>query len=290
MEKDIHCDTLRLIYPQWQGGIISHLVPELSEKDASLGYYLGAKLLEFLAPKSQQKTLEVPISLDYHRKVQAGVMDLNDILQQTQAALRLLEENNPKRIVTFGGECSVSVAPFTYLAKKYDNKVALLWIDAHPDINLPNDSYCGYHAMALTATMGKGEENLMKMLPAYFQSHQILIIGLRAWEGKEERQKELQIAHLTPQEVAPNSDKILQWLEKLGYSKVVVHFDLDALDPQEIIAGVGVEPQGIKINEIIRILNDIAKTYDIVGLTIAEAMPRLAIKLRNMLAQMPLLQ
>ena len=45
-------NTLRLIYPQWQGGDIASLVPELSKKDSSLGYYLGAELLEFLAPKN----------------------------------------------------------------------------------------------------------------------------------------------------------------------------------------------------------------------------------------------
>lgn len=50
--KDIKdSKTLRLIYPQWQGDDIAALVPELEAKDASLGYALGAELLEFLAPK-----------------------------------------------------------------------------------------------------------------------------------------------------------------------------------------------------------------------------------------------
>ena len=59
-------NTLRLLYPQWQGGDIASLVPELSKKDSSLGYYLGAELLEFLAPKdSKTKVAKVPISLEY---------------------------------------------------------------------------------------------------------------------------------------------------------------------------------------------------------------------------------
>ena len=52
----------------------------------------------------------------------------------------------PNKIVTLGGECSVSVVPFTYLANKYKDDVAMIWIDAHPDITLPGDVYPGYHA------------------------------------------------------------------------------------------------------------------------------------------------
>ena len=34
--------TLRLIYPQWQGGIVAHWMPDIPAGDASTGYYLGA--------------------------------------------------------------------------------------------------------------------------------------------------------------------------------------------------------------------------------------------------------
>ena len=35
--------TLRLIYPQWQGGIVDHWMPDIPADDASRGYYLGAQ-------------------------------------------------------------------------------------------------------------------------------------------------------------------------------------------------------------------------------------------------------
>ena len=44
--------TIRLIYPQWQGGVISNWIPELSEEDSSRGYFLGAQLLNMLASKN----------------------------------------------------------------------------------------------------------------------------------------------------------------------------------------------------------------------------------------------
>lgn len=78
--------------------------------------------------------------------------------------------------------------------------------------------------------------------------------------------------------------------ENTEASKVVIHFDLDVIDPADMIAGVGVEPDGMKTEEVVRVINDIASEYDLVGLTIAEPMPRIAIKIRNMLNQLPLLK
>ena len=54
--------TLRFIYPQWQGGIVDHWMPDIPAEDSSRGYYLGAQLLNYLAPQTGQKTVEVPVS------------------------------------------------------------------------------------------------------------------------------------------------------------------------------------------------------------------------------------
>ena len=67
-------------------------------------------------------------------------------------------------------------------------------------------------------------------------------------------------------------------------------FRYGCIGPGKIIAAVGVEPNGMKIEEVVRIINDISSEYDLVGLTVAEPMPRVAIKLRNMLNQLPLLK
>ena len=283
---------IRLIYPQWQGGVISHWMLDIPANDASKGYYLGAKLLNMLAPETNQEIIEIPISLDIKdRKIENGINSYQVILNQTKSALDTIKENNPEKIVTLGGDCSVSVVPFTYLAKKYQNDIAIIWIDAHPDITLPYDEYTGYHAMALTACLGMGDKKIINLLPEKFDISKTLIVGLRSWDkGMKERQEELKIKSLSPDEVRNNSSAILEWLKNTGVSKVVIHFDLDVLDPAEIIAGIGVEANGMKIKEVIRIINDIASKHDLVGLTIAEPMPRIAIKLKNMMNELPLLK
>ena len=284
--------TIRLIYPQWQGGIVSHWMPDIPADDSSRGYYLGAQLLNMLAPETDSEIFEVPVSLNPERKAQDGVMDKVALKTQTRAALDILEKANPDKIVTLGGECAVSVVPFTYLAKKYDNDVAIIWIDAHPDITLPEDkTYNGYHAMAAAALSGNGDRKIISLLPAKIEADKVLFVGLRDWEREQikERQQEYGIKHLTAKEVSQSSTKILEWIASIGVKNIVIHFDMDVLEPSEIIPAVGVAPNGMKIDEVIRVINDIANNYNLVGLTIAEPMPRIAIRLRNMLAKLPLL-
>lgn len=287
-------NTLRLIYPQWQGGDIAKWITEVKDPEqASRGYYLGAHLLDFLAPSTGQKTLTVPVSTEIcNRVVTDGVLDRDAIAQQTRAALDILDIEKPDRIVTLGGECSVSVVPFTWLASKYPDDVAVIWIDAHPDITLPGDVYPAYHAMAVTALMGDGDKKILGQLPAKIDPSRILFVGLRDWERDEikVRQNEYGIKHLTPEETVSGSEKVIEWLRNTGASNVVIHFDMDVLDPNEIIAAVGVVPDGMKIAEVVRVINDVAKEKNLVGLTVAEPMPRTAIILKEMLNQLPLLK
>lgn len=288
-------NTLRLLYPQWQGGDIASLVPELSKKDSSLGYYLGAELLEFLAPKdSKTKVAKVPISLEYPksavRESKNGILNYDEIVKQSKAALEILNTQKPDKILTLGGECSVSVVPFTYLANKYKDDVAIVWIDAHKDLNLQGDSYEGYHAMALAATFGLiDKDGIAKILPAHFSPKDSILVGVRDFEGKKERLEEIGVKTLSPEE-SRDSTKLLEWLKSRGKSKVVVHFDLDVLDPSELIMAVGVVENGLKIAEVVNLINAINTNYDLVGLSIAEHMPRVAIKLRNMMRELPLFE
>ena len=285
--------TIRLVYPQWQGGNVARILPELTEEEADTGYVLGAYLLNFLAPETKNKTITLPVSEDTNRAEENGILSYRPILKQNDAALQILKNESPDKIVVLGGECSVSVVPFTYLAQKYENDVAMVWIDAHPDITLPQDrTYNGYHAMAVTAIMGKGDEKLVSSLPAKIDSRRILFVGLRDWERQQikDRQAEYGIKHLSSQEVAEESTKVLDWLKSTGAKHVVIHFDMDVLEPSEIIPAVGVVPDGMKIAEVTRVINDINREFDIVGLTVAEPMPRIAIKLKKMLNQLPLLK
>lgn len=57
------------------------------------------------------------------------------------------------------------MAPFTALADKYGEDLAVVWIDSHPDVDTPSTAYDGYHAMAVATLTGHGDQGIVSMLP-----------------------------------------------------------------------------------------------------------------------------
>jgi arginase len=60
----------------------------------------------------------------------------------------------------------VSVAPFSALADRYGDDLAIIWIDSHPDVGTGDSGYPGYHAMAVSALTGHGDLDVQAVLPA----------------------------------------------------------------------------------------------------------------------------
>jgi arginase len=59
-----------------------------------------------------------------------GIEAKQIILTQLTQALEVIRQHDPARIVTLGGECAVSVAPFSELARRYGDDLAIVWIDS----------------------------------------------------------------------------------------------------------------------------------------------------------------
>jgi arginase family enzyme len=58
------------------------------------------------------------------------------------------------------------VAPFAASPDRYPEDVAVVWLDAHPDISTPASEYPGFHSMALAALTGHGDPAVLALLPA----------------------------------------------------------------------------------------------------------------------------
>lgn len=285
-------DTIRLIYPQWQGGDIAGWFDEFDDNALiSRGYALGARLLDALAPDNGQETLTVPVDLGpAPRVVTDGVLDREPILRQTRAALAMLDARAPARIVTLGGDCSASVAPFTWLAAHTSDPLALIWLDAHPDITLPGDPYPGWHAMALAACLGHGDPTLLAALPGKLPADKTLLAGLCDWERDEirARQQALGLRHLSPECLNESPIPALDALHATGARKLLVHLDLDVLDPTELRLAVGTSGK-LSLAALTRLMAAIDHDFDVIGFTVAEPMPRDALRLQRLLAALPLL-
>jgi arginase len=151
----------RLVWPQWQGAGMSsvrELASEFPLDVARRGYAVGSAVLEAVLQPHDGPTVTVPVTTsDDGLAERDGIEAKAVIVSQLAAALEIIGRYDPDRIATLGGECSVSVAPFSALARRYGQDLAIIWIDSHPDIGTPRSRYPGYHAMAVAALTGHGD-------------------------------------------------------------------------------------------------------------------------------------
>ena len=286
--------NLRLIWPQWQGGGTSSIKEFASEFPfdvARRGYAVGSAVLEAVLPPHDGPTATVPVTMsDGGLEKRDGVEAKAVILEQLAAALEIIGRHAPARITTLGGECSVSVAPFSELARQYGEDLAILWIDSHPDVGTPTSEYPGYHAMAVAVLTGHGDPDLLRLLPATISSDRVALVGLHSWTDDDlPNVAEWGIQSFSPAELRETTKPLLDWVAAAGCSRVAIHFDVDTIDSNQIVLGLGAEPGGLTSAEVRRIVADIDGAVDVVGFTIAEFIPRQVIHLRQLLSGFPLI-
>ena len=281
--------TLRLIMPQWQGG-------------NNISYHFGAQLLAWLAPVSDDETIEVPISTDpTNDKKEDGIVAKNQIMQQTLSTLTILQNRNPERVVVLGGDCSVELAPFAYLAEKYQEDLAILWIDAHPDIKTA-ELYSHYHAMILATLLGEGDTDLASLVSSKVDPSRLVFAGINDEKEKTPHvYKKFNFPNVSSEEFATSSEKVLEALRATGASRIAIHFDLDVLDMHEFRSQGIARPdryeeyvrKGLKrssMQSVTRLIQDVNNEFDVVGLGITEHLPWDALSLSKMLHNLPLLK
>lgn len=279
--------TLRLLIPQWQGG-------------NNPAYFLGAKLLAWLAPSNQNTTLiEVPIEAYDGKKLplEKGIIAHSTLLQQQRATQEIIFQHQPDKIIVFGGDCLVSQAPFAYLNDKYNGKLGVLWIDAHPDVSTPQ-MHQHVHAMVLGNLLGEGEKEFASEVKVPLKPELIMYAGLLDPSDPEVKIIDrLNIRQAGPEELAENSQPVLNWLKEQQIKHLAIHLDLDVLDPTLFRSLLFAQPEGNDIEapvgkmtfkQVARLIKDVDKQTDIVGLSIAEHLPWDAINLQNFLAELPI--
>lgn len=287
-------ETLRLLWPQWQGAGASSVrsfAAEFPFEVARRGYAVGSAVLQAVLPEHVGPTARVPVELgDRGLELVDGIEAKKVLLDQLQAALAIIGQHSPARIVTVGGECSVSVAPFSHLAARYGDDLAVLWVDSHPDVGTPAGSYPGYHAMAVTALTGHGDPDVLALLPATVAPERVALVGLHVTEEEDlPIIADWGIRSFAPDQLRQSSQPLLDWLAATGCSRVAIHFDVDTVDSNEVVLGLGTEPDGLRTAEVRRLVADTAAAVDVVGLTVAEFFPRQVMHLQSILAGVPLL-
>lgn len=115
-----------------------------------------------------------------------------------------------------------------------------MWIDAHPDVDTPDT---GYHAMAVSHLTGHGDPEIGALLPSTVDPPRIALTGLHDWtEDAYAHVAEWGLESFAPDDLRESSAPLLEWLRTTGCSKVAVHLDVDVVDSDDIVLGLGAVP------------------------------------------------
>lgn len=276
--------TLRLLCPQWQGGMNPR-------------YVFGAELLAAIAPQSStDECVTIPINRDFTNKPDMrsdGIDQGCILLEQMEAARHTLEVKQPDRVIVFGGDCSVTQVPFDYLSGKYGDDLGIIWLDAHPDISSPQNS-THLHEMPLSNLLGLNPGSPLTAVKHPLSAAKVCMAGLIEEDLRpmDMACKEQGLLIVSPEELAKNSAPVLEWIRRQRITRIAVHWDLDVLSPEDFRSIYPAEPYlnpgnfsaaigRMKLREVGRLLGDVSALAQIVGLSITEHLPWDAFNLRE---------
>lgn len=286
--------TLRLDWPQFQGGepaAVESLTPGLTAEQARLAYGIGGRIAALVAPPARGLSETVPVapySADPHEA--DGIIDKPEILAQNAFALEKLRAHGADRVVTVGGCCSVSAAPFAHLAAVHGDDLAIIWLDSHPDTNLPGGINHGFNTMVVSHLIGRGDADILGQLPATVAPERIALAGTHAWDDQDpENIERWGLTRIAPSAREEFVAAVVAWVRSTGCSKVALHFDLDVVASGQVAFGMAHEPHGIALETAVAVIGAVDEAFDLVGLTVAEFVSREAAVLRSVLGGLPLL-
>lgn len=274
--------TIRLLYPDYVSGGLET-------------YYFGANLLAHILPENEnQPLLKVGISppKGETHNVTNGIYAKEEVISGIVKAMQVIETEKPDKIITIGGNCIVSQAPFDYLHGIYDN-VGIIWIDAHPDVSTIKDGYPNAHAMVLGSLMGYGDSSLSDLMKnRKFRADEILYVGLQGLHDYQEKflkDKGIDFKIQTADFIS--DDEIKRFMCRFDH--ILIHMDIDVLDASlfhstyfanKDLVGDGSGSGKMTLQKLSDVLSCVTGNADVVGFTIAEYLPFDEHKLHNMFA------
>jgi arginase len=170
---------------------------------------------------------------------EVAVVERATLDEQTEAIVEAL----PARPVVLGGCCCTHVGAATGVARRV-GRLAVIWIDAHGDLNTPETSPSGnLWGMPFRMLLDAG----------IVAAQDAALVGARNLDPPE-------VAFMEQMRIDDSIDRALA-----DTDAVYVALDLDVLDPSEVDV-LTPEPEGPSADEIDALLRDVAGTATIAGI------------------------
>ena len=191
--------------------------------------------------------------------------------------------------IVLGGDHSIAIGTVAGVAEHFRSRgerVGLIWVDAHGDMNTPDSSPTGnIHGMPLATLLGMGHPLLVEMggFAPKVDRECVCLIGIRDIDASERRIiKESGIHAYTMRDVDERGMRSIMEeairFASAGTAGFHVSFDLDGMDPRDV-PGTGTPVKGgISWREANLLMEMVSDTGRMTSLEVAELNPILDVK------------
>lgn len=254
--------TLNLLFPQWQGSGITNEI------------YNGAMLIHERL-QDRAKFARVPIATDRTLELNQGILGYSQILQQLSKAKEIILAYNRDRLFVIGGDCSIDLAPISFLNQKYNGDLAVVWLDAHGDLNTPATSPSHhFHGMPLRLLLGEGNSEILQLSGSVLSCDRVFLVGARDFDPPEKNYLQLNnISLFTPETLEYSCQNLIEAIANSSCQNLHIHCDLDVIDPQEFPFVKCPAANGFSIKFLTQLLQQLQTRFNLVGLSITEFAP-----------------
>lgn len=169
--------------------------------------------------------------------------------------------------VVFSGNCHACLGSLAGIG----GPAAIVWFDAHGDLNTPETTETGYFdGMALATALGWCWTNLARQIPGFAAAEErdVLLAGGRDLDrGERVRLRRSNIRHYVPPALAEGRDAAFTaaLAARGGAPRAYIHLDLDVIDPSELWANQFKVPGGVSVAWLEAALGDVRAHYQIAG-------------------------
>ena len=249
---------LSLLYPEWQ-----------SYGENALVHAGALEIVQSLFKVTDFLHVRVPQEERLQRT--NGVLGLNSIAPRFRETIRKLQTIAPAKIFMIGGTCGVEIAPVGYLNDRYQGNLAVIWFDAHGDLNTPISSPSGhFHGMALRTLLGDGPVEYTGELQRFLRPQQVFLAGTRDLDPPEVAYCSEMAISISPSEEFVTPEILVRRIRERGFKNVYLHLDLDVLNPESFPNSLMQTPGGPSTAEVQTMLKALSDNFDVVGFSIVE--------------------
>ncbi len=249
---------LKLLYPEWQGFGVDNRASE------------GAFTVH-QAFSQDNKFIEIDVLQKEYLLIEGGIFGRSSIARNSKRAFDRLNVEQPDKIFMIGGTCGAEIVPVAYLNRHYNRDLAVLWFDAHGDLNTPESSPSGhFHGMVLRTLLGDGDQILSEFVPCPLSPSQVTLAGVRDLDTPEAEYASEEDITIIPPDDLTDSRLVIVAVESYGSSNVYIHLDLDFFNPGDFKGSQCPTNGGLKMNQFVPILSDLNSRYNLVGLSVVE--------------------